>query len=449
MRKLILEKNILTQLFLGFLISLFIFVLFFRGTIAFSYIVLFLFLLILFSSKIVKKKLVVLIFKDFKIGFLLLFSFIIWIVTQAFIIDGANNILGEVKSQFIVPLLFFIVGILLVEAQFKYLNYQLIFNVIFYTGFLHVLLVIVFALFNYFSLGYLPIRKSYLLEIREMSYFTNLIYAFFLAEIYIRLQKNKIFLIFNNLLIPLFLSIFIFSVYLQGMRWGVITFCTSSLFFFLIYFVNSQMSFIKKFFISFSFISIMLVMFIMNFKFDKRWDSFIETVNITINDNSLYWIDKDKYPCPKLSSGECVDLSNYLRFKQFIEGIKLIKEYPLGNGYSRHSYQELINKIYKSDDNSFNFPHSGIINLFLGVGVIGIGLYLGFIYFLVIKLLSYESSYPKIFTIFFIVSFHSRALVDMTFMNHNLKIFFFILGMGLVSALYEDKRIKNEKTKLN
>lgn len=201
----------------------------------------------------------------------------------------------------------------------------------------------------------------------------------------------------------------------------------------------------------FSFILFLSVVgiFSLNVKYDKRWDTFVETLNITIKDNSLYWVDKYKYECPKLSNGDCVDDSNYLRLKQFIEGIHLIKDYPLGNGYSRHTYQILVNKIYNADDNSFNFPHSGIINLFLGVGIIGTILYIGLVLFFILKLIKLESSYPKIFTIFFIIAFHSRALVDMTFMNHNLKMYFFVLGIGLVSSLYEDRRIKNEKIKIN
>ncbi len=443
------KKNLYIESFLGLLIVLFVFFLFFRGTIAFSNVILSLFLISILISNILEKKELNLFFDKYKKTFISLMAFIIWIIVQPFIIDSEIRVATEIRGQLIIPISFFCAGILIVISKFKYLNYQIIFNLIFYTGFLHVSLVIIFALSEYFTLGYLPIRRSYLLEIREMSYFTNLIYAFFLAEIYIRLQNNKRFLYFNNLLIPLFLFIFIFSVYLQGMRWGVITFCFSSIFFFLLYFISSKINRLKKIFISIIFIFVLLGLAIMNIKYDKRWNSFVETISITLNDKSLYWIDKDKYPCPKLKNGECVDLSNYLRLKQFIEGVNLILEYPLGNGYSRHSYQDLINKIYKSDDNSFNFPHSGIINLFLGVGIFGMILYLAFIIFLISKLLSFQLSYPKIFTIFFIISFHSRALVDMTFMNHNLKIFFFILGIGIVASLYEDKRIMNEKTKLN
>lgn len=449
MIKLYLNRSILTQLFLGLLVFLFIFVLFFRGTIAFSYIVLFLFLFLLINPKVIEKKDVIFFLKNYKKPFFFILFFFIWIILQPFIVSGEQNIFSEIKSQFIVPILFCISGILLVLSKFKYLNYYIIFNLIFYAGFLHVCIVIIMALFEYFALGYLPVRTSYLLEIREMSYFTNLVYAFFLAEIYIRLQKNKSFLFFNNLLIPLFLLIFIFSVYLQGMRWGVITFCLSSVFFFIIYFLSIKMVMLKKLLTSIIFILLLFGLFFMNLKYDKRWDSILETINITMNDNSLYWVNKNEYPCPKLSNGECVDLSNYLRLKQFIEGLKLVKDYPLGRGYSRHAYQELIIEIYHDDKESFNFPHSGIINLFIGVGFIGIFLYMGFNMYIVLKLINLESSYPKIFTIFFIVSFHTRSFVDMTFMNHNLKLYFFILGIGLVSALLENERIKNEKTKTN
>jgi hypothetical protein len=438
-------KDLFLQLILSGLIFLLVFGLFFKGTITISYIILFLFLFLLLKQKNLNRNDLYMFFLEFKKSFLLLFIFFIWIIIQPLFFDKIDySIFSEIKSQFIVPLLFFLSGALLVISNFKFLNYKVIFNIIFYAGFLHVFLVVIFALVEYIEIGYLPIRKSYLLEVNEMSYFTNLVYALFLAEVYSRLVKNKMFLFFNNYTILLFFSIFIFSVYLQGMRWGVITFCITSIFFLFFFSVQIKVSNLKKIAISVFFLSIFSGIFIMNIKYDKRWSSMLETIQIVLKDRSLYWIDKEKYECPKLSNGECVNLSNYLRLKQFLEAITLVKEYPLGVGYSRHAYQNLINEIYNSDDDSFNFPHSGMINLFVGVGIIGMLLYLGFLIYLIISLINSKSSYAKIFTMFFIVAFHSRSFVDMTFMNHNLKIYFFILGIGLSSVMFENKKLRKQ-----
>jgi hypothetical protein len=443
-----LSKNIFLQIILGILIFLLIFGLFFKGTITFSYIILFLFLIILLNPNNLNKNDIYKFFLEFKIPFLIFLLFLIWIIIQPLFLNEVYYFTStEIKGQLIVPLLFFFSGFLLVISKFKFLSYRSIFNIIFYSGFLHVLIVVIMAFFEYIKLCYFPIRKNYLLEVNEISYFTNLIYALFLAEIYNRLKKNNKLLSFNNNLIPIFLFIFIFSVYLQGMRWGMVTFCITSTFFAFIAVSQLKFSNKKKLAILIFFFSLLIGVFIMNIKSDKRWNSLIETVQIVINDKSLYWIDKNKYPCPKLSTGECVDLSNYLRLKQFLEGLVLIKEYPIGNGYSRHSYQNLINKIYNSDEESFNFPHSGMINLFVGVGIIGMILYVTFLIYLIFRLSRMEYSYPKIFTIFFIIAFHSRSFVDMTFMNHNLKMYFFILGIGLVSSMLENE--KNNEIKTN
>lgn len=434
-------KNKYLELLLGIVVFLLIFVSFMPKTISISYMILGIFLisLIYINKDDFYEKINLLKFFNKATLFLCLFLF--WIITQPFIFEDINfEVFSEIKAQFIVPLLFFLSGIFLVLSNLKYLNYQVLFNIIFFTGFIHVFIVVIMAIFTYFKLGILPIRESYLLEVREMSYFSNLIYSLFLAEIYNRAINKKSFLFITSYLLPVIFSVFVFSVYLQGMRWGVVTFTVTSLFFLLIFFFQLKLSLYKKMMICIPIILVIISLIYNNIKYDQRWNTFNETINIVFNDQSLYWVNETKYPCPKLLNGNCVDESNYLRLSQFINGLKMGINNPQGVGFSRYSYKDLLLKTYGEISHNSAFPHSGIINLFIGVGVIGIVLYFMFIFYLLNILIKFSPSYPKIFTIFFIVAFHSRSIVDMTFMNHNLKVFFFVLGIGIISSLIEDKK---------
>lgn len=444
----LLKKNNIHELFLGILIAVFLFISFIPGTIALTYILLAFFLIILGYLnrnnffEILKR------INEFKKSLFFLVLFLIWITFQPFIFHDINlKTLSEVRGQFLVPLLFFISGSLFVLSNFKFLTYRKIFNILFFIGFLHVFIVVFMALFNYYQIGHLPIRKYYILNVNEVSYFTNLIYALFLAEVYSRVVHNKTFLFINIFFIPIIFITFIFSIYLQGMRWGIVTFTISSLFFLIAFVYEMKIAFIKKIILAFSIIFMISLMLYGNFKNDTRWKELPETVKIVFNDHSLYWVNAGKYPCPKLENGKCVGLSNYLRLAQFINGLKLLEEFPLGVGYSRRAYQEVVIRKYNDNDESFNFPHSGMINMFIGVGFLGIIFYFLFLFFMIKKISKFEFSYSKLFILFFILAFHSRSFVDMTFMNHNLKVFFFILGIGIFSALKEENK-NYEKIKI-
>jgi hypothetical protein len=364
----------------------------------------------------------------------------LWLLLQPFILD--DNYLAnftEVKSQFLVPLLFFFIGIFLASFQYKRLSAKILLNIIFFSGFLHILIVTFMSIVIFIQTGSLPIRKVYLVPVDEINYLSGIIYSMYLAEIYNRIIHNKSFLTIHKYILPLIFIIFIFSIYIQGMRWGIVTFSgTSTLFLFILLF-KIKMSLMKKISITLVFLGILGSMLYANIKYDKRWSTITESINIVLNDKSLYWVNKHKYPCPKLSNGKCVNLSNYLRLAQQINGYKLLIDFPNGSGYSRYAYKNAIQKKYDAGENSFNFPHSSILNLSVGVGFIGITLYLSFLFFVVKFLLKQDDTYPKFFTLFFLLTFHARAVVDSVMMNHNLKIFFLLLGIGLIASISRNK----------
>jgi len=432
------SKILIKESFIGLLLGLFIFISYINHTISLSYIIMGLLILYILYSLIKNKS---------HIRFQYLFSLksilfslallTLWILFQPFILHFAFP--TEIKGQFIVPLSFFFIGILLPLLQHKYLTPKIMLNIVFFSGFLHLLIVVFSALYIFFTTGELPIRKVYIVPFDEINYLSGIMYAMFLAEIYNRIINQKSFLYLKGYLLPFIFLIFVFSIYIQGVRWGVVTFTGTTIFFIIILMFKAKISNLKKLVI-FS-ISIILLsgLIYKNIQYDKRWKSIIETVNIVLHDKSLYWVNRHKYPCPKLSNGKCVDLSNYLRPSQQIHGYKLLLDYPNGTGYSRYSYKNAIQHKYDAGENSFNFPHSSILNLAIGIGFVGIFLYFLFLFFTTKKLLGQQESYYKFFTLFFLVTFHARAMVDSILMNHNLKIFFLLLGIGLISSIIKSE----------
>ncbi len=428
------------EFFIGFLIGFFIFISYINHTISLSYIILTLLLFYIVRTLFQHKE----IFQSIaylKTILITLACFALWLLLQPLILNLKYiDAFKEIKSQFLIPLLFFFIGIFLTTFQHKKITARTLINIIFFSGFLHLLIVVFMSIVLFLKTGTLPIRKVYLVPVDEINYLSGIIYSMFLAEVYNRIvNKNKPFLYLNQYLLPIIFLVFVFSIYIQGMRWGVVTFSGTSTLFLIIVLFNINMSLIKKLTIFLLFLGILSTMVYENFKHDKRWGDLIETVSIVLQDNSLYWVNKHKYPCPKLSNGECVNLSNYVRLAQQINGYKLLLDFPNGVGYSRYAYKNAIQHKYDAGENSFNFPHSSIVNLCIGVGFIGIMLYLIFLFFIIKFLVVQKNSYSKFFTLFFLFTFHTRSLVDSVMMNHNLKIFFLLLGIGLVSSISHNK----------
>jgi len=438
---------IISEIFLGFLLSLFLFISYIRHTIALNNIILCLMIITSLFLYLKNKNLFDHNVFKLKKEFIPLFLFLSWIITQPLVLyHTISKAPTEIKGQLLIPILFLFLGICIIAINNRYLTKKRIINLLFFTGFSHICIVIIMSLYNFIHLGYLPIRQIYILPVDEVSFLTNLVYAMFLTEIYTRIIYKQKVLYTKNWILVLFFIIFAFSVYLQGMRWGAITFSLSTLSFLILILYQSNFNFYKKLLVIISLSCIISLTLGFNIKQDKRWSSIIETISIVINDKSLYWVNPSaEHPCPKLKNGECVDISNYLRLAQQIHGYGLITDYPLGVGYSRYAYQNAINDKYNNTAGVFDFPHSGILNLLIGVGIPGIILYILFFYLLIIKLLKSAPSYYKFFTIFFIIAFHMRSFIDMTFMNHNLKVFMLLLGIGIGSSiLKKQEKIENE-----
>lgn len=81
-------------------------------------------------------------------------------------------------------------------------------------------------------------------------------------------------------------------------------------------------------------------------------------------------------PQPKLSNGMPVDGSAYERVAWIHSGLDLIAAKPMGYGYSRNAFTNALTAT--GHPNQVGHSHSGFIDLGVGLGVIGVALWLAF-----------------------------------------------------------------------
>ncbi|WP_331775628.1 O-antigen ligase family protein [Sulfurospirillum sp. 1612] len=430
-------KQKINQRYLAFyfLTALFIFTIYIKHTISLQYFILFFMILTLvFIAKKEKYHRYAMFFSKIKISMIFLFLLSSWILLQP-IITSRGYHLTEISNQFFSPLIYLFVGMCIAILLPKR-SQKIIINIVFFVGFSHLIILLTMAGYHFLQSGVIPIRKVYILPVDEISYLTNLIYSMFLAEIYTRFKYNQKYLYLSNFAIPFIFLTFVIAIYLEGMRWGVVTFSLTTITFILFYLLTSHHPKFQKF-VLFSITTIFLIALVLgNLKSDKRWDSISETINISLYSPSLYWLNPTKFPCPKLSNGQCVNMSNYIRLAQQVHGYKTLLDYPLGIGYSRYAYKNMMDEKYNNQEGGFNFPHSGVLNLIIGIGIPGFILYVAFTLSLLYLLLKLSPSFSQIFTIFFIFAYNTRGIIDMTFMNHSLKVFFFLMGLGIGTAIF-------------
>lgn len=362
-----------------------------------------------------------------------------WIVITAFLSKETAWSLGEIKGQWITPMLYFIAFILLAIYSLTQRLIKPLYTVIFIALFIHILYIDIFALQHYLETDTLISRVKGLTKgPDDANYLTNILLAFIMAEIIYRFKCEKQMLIVNNyILVLLFLAI-IFSSLVEGMRNGVvaIVFLGITSLFFMLY-KNSKRTKTTKFAIMFIIIATITAPLLYNANNDSRWDSLIETIPIALDtETNQHWFDKNS-PIPKLSNGENVSASNYERIAWGYEGLKLIIKDPIGYGFGRNAFGHAIKEKYGQYPTSMH-SHSGIIDLGIGTGIIGVLLWV--VIGIYITILSYQyfiryHSFFALISLFSTTGFYARFLVDSNMRDHVFLMFLSLMAMSVVFML--------------
>ena len=435
-------NNLILSLF-----ALLIFVLSIPGTMALrNVLAVFLLISLLFIWYKNKKNTRSLSEKGFKnIVFILLFISIYILIHSMYFSHEPSWSLGEFKSHWLYPMLYFIMGILLasISQNKKYFNKETLITFLFYGLFLHILYIDLSALEDFIRSDIIVRRYGGLsVSVATASYLTNILFALTASEILYRfLKKDRVIKVSNIGLAAVFL-LCILSAMIEASRFGIILSILILFIAILLFIKKSEVSRALKLAYPIFFISLISIPLIYSLNTDPRWSLIGDTIEIVLEGgNSKHWLDPEAGPL-RVPSGEPVS-SGYLRMAWFITGIEYILKDPVGIGYGRNSFGHAI----EINENNSNFrgghSHGSIIDFTIGTGIVGIIAWMFFIF----KVFQYASikynkscSYYSILTLLIVSDFFIRSFVDSNMRDHMFQEFMLILGISLALSAYEEKR---------
>lgn len=167
-----------------------------------------------------------------------------------------------------------------------------------------------------------------------------------------------------------------------------------------------------------------------SYQLDPRWGRFEETAQLAWQGGkNNVWLYPDGAVMPRLKSGEPVDASAYFRIAWIRAGFDLIEEYPWGVGYGRNAFGHALRK---TTETRLGHAHSGLIDWTIGVGVLGLLLWLCFLSWLVwlgLRRYFVRRDPAGLILAFVVGGFFGRMLLDSINRDHMLMVFFLILAI--------------------
>ena len=385
--------------------------------------------------------------KEFAPPFVILAVLTGWILLEAFFVSKETAwSLKEITGQWLIPLLVFITAALAAVSVeegtfFKGRNMMtLLFSILL----AHILYVDLYAIYMFTSTAVLPTWVFGLTGGKDKSsYLSHFLLVMVCVEIYFRTRQKKGYVAINNSILCLALLLTLASIYLEAVRNGTVAAVLILFAFIMLYFIKSDRSLRKLALIS----SVVVLLLVFGYASSispkseqrQRWKTLLETLPLALDTrNNKAWLNPDKYPYPKLKSGETVHGSNYERIAWIKEGVVLIKENPLGVGFGRNAFGHAITRKYPADKVIVGHSHSGIVDFAVGTGIPGLLLWVLFIGYLMLRSIGKfrnQESYFGLLLFFIAADFTMRSLVDSILRDHMLQMFMFFSGLLYVLML--------------
>lgn len=385
------------------------------------------------------------------IPLILFISLILWSTFVAFFSNYSHEALNQIKSQLIMPVIVGFITYVIASHNHKFFTKKRILTIIFFSIFIHVAYSNLEALKHYLDYKTLLRRSPAMIGLDRLNFVTSFLLGILATEIFSRINKYKHYLPFDNLMI-FFITIFVYYgfIVIQAKRLGI----TSILFLFGSVTILTSLENKEKFKINKKIFVLLLLFAIITIggtlkttlKSDSRWNTLIETFPIATNtEKYTAWRGEEKASLlPKLPNGEVVSGSNYMRIAWITESIKLIIDNPFGYGFSKASFQNILEDKYPNEKIRVVQAHSGMADLGLGSGIIGILLWItaiGYIIFVSIKNFYLHKSYFALLSFFISTGFNSRMFVDSIFRDQSLQEFIVLIVLSMV---FIQQEIKNK-----
>mgnify|MGYP001610029546 CR=1 FL=1 len=177
-------------------------------------------------------------------------------------------------------------------------------------------------------------------------------------------------------------------------------------------------------------LTLAISLFVVNFRSDPRWATFVETVPIALDTKThKSWMDEQRYPLPPMaSSGQPVEGSAYMRIAWAKVAMEGIQSRPLGFGYGVEAFGRYLKSEYGLTAVS---SHSGILDFTLANGIPGLALFLVFCFLLFRRgWLAWTAGNPWGLALMLTLTNHFvRILLDGHFGSFRLKMVALLLGI--------------------
>jgi len=391
--------------------------------------------------------------KELAPPFVILGVLTVWILLEAFFISKETVwSLREITGQWLIPLVVFVTAALAAVSveEGTFFKRGNIMAMLFSILLAHILYVDLYAIYVFAKTSVLPTWVAGFTGGKDKSsYLSHFLLMILCVEIYFRTRQKKGYLLINNTMLCLALFLTLISIYLEAVRNGTVAAVLFLFAFTLLYFLKSDRSLTKLALIS-SVITLLLVFGYASSISPKsaqrqRWGTLLETMPLALDTrNNKAWLNPNKYPYPKLKSGETVHGSNYERIAWIKEGVILVMENPLGVGFGRNAFGHAIKRKYPAEDVTAAHSHSGIVDLAVGTGVPGLLLWVLFIGCLMrgsIRKFRDQESYYGLLLFFITADFTMRSLVDSVLRDHMLQMFMFFAGLLYVLMSGEKEEV--------
>lgn len=384
--------------------------------------------------------------------FIILIVLTCYILLHSLVISHETSwSLDEFRGQWLTPILYFLVGTFLAFyiLNSKVTSKELFLTVIFYSLFIHIIYVDLVALDRFLETKNLITRYGGLTGSPVLAnYLTNILLAFIISELVYRKRTKKTVLNIPTSLLLIYFTLTLFSSIVESMRNGSVAIVFLSIMgIFFLFYNEKKYSMKLKILVSSIIIIILILPITFNIKKDARWNTLIQTIPIALDTkNNKYWLNRS-YGLPTFPDGTEVSGSNYERVAWAYEGSKIIFENPLGIGFGRNAFGHALEMKYGKDAQRGYHSHSSIIDLTIGIGLIGLLLWSFFIILVIknaVKLFKTEINFFAMLTFFLTTGFFTRSLVDSNMRDHMFLQFMFLVGVSLVFMFKEKSEQKIE-----
>lgn len=376
----------------------------------------------------------------------ILLVFTLWMyVVAVFISTETAWSLGEIHSQWWRALVALFIGVCVALATRKHPRFgQRIWFVLFAALMLHILFVDFVTVGEWLTPGP-DERVEGLTGGPDMSsYLTNMLFGFLLAELFYRTVYKKRALPVHSAFLATAWVLALISVFGELTRNGVVTLVFMVFLLGVLYLSGQRGRLKRSFLFAGAGLMFLVVLVGVGLVATARESSSLGNLMATVpiawdTEHNKAWQDSDRYAWPKLSNGEPVDTSMYLRVAWLKEGLMLVREYPLGVGYGRNAYGHGMKRKYGE---GYGHSHSGLLDIMIGIGIPGGMLWIAFIASLIYQ--SYKrawtsQNYAAVLLFLLLLDYGARTVLDSIQRDHMLQQFMFLAGLAAVMMVTQLK----------